>query len=97
MPCCLGFALLGFPRLAILALMFFTDYIGEAFQTAGAHKALIFLGLFFLPWTTLWFAWSIHNSGGELATWDWIILFFAPPSGLGALKSTRRVNVELAS
>jgi len=95
MPCCLGCALLGFPRLAILALLLLTDYIGEAFRVAGAHRALIALGLLFLPWTTLWFAWAIHNSDGELRTWHWVILVFAALSDLGALKSGRSVVVQV--
>ena len=85
MPCCLGFALLGLPRLAILSLALTSDYIGDAFARLGLSIAAPLLGLLFLPWTTLAVAWSTHNGDGELATMHWVLIVFAALTDIGAL------------
>jgi len=88
MPCCLISALMGLPRLALVWLLIFTNYLGEAFSIAGKPHFLIFVGLLFLPWTTLAFAWSIQSSGGHLDLGHWILLVFALISDLGSSKKT---------
>ena len=59
MPCLVGILALIFPRLAIILVVIFSDYIGNAYQT------LIWplLGFIFMPLTTLAYAWSINSSG----------------------------------
>ena len=59
MPCCLG--LLGFfaPRVVIVLLVIFSDYIGRACET----NLYPFLGFLFLPFTTLVYAWAINTHG----------------------------------
>lgn len=86
MPCCLGFAFLGLPRLAILALVLTSDYIGDAFVRHGLSIAAALFGLVFLPWSTLAFAWTTHQSDGQLATWHWFLVGFAVLTDIGALR-----------
>ena len=45
-----------FPRLAIVLVVIFSDYIGEACQTT----IWPLLGFFFMPLTTLAYAWAWH-------------------------------------
>ena len=59
MPCCIALIALSTPRIAILLVVFFSDYIGTAYQNA----LVPFLGFLFLPVTTLAYAWAIHSSG----------------------------------
>ncbi len=75
MGCCL-LALVGsfFPRLALLLMWIFTNYVDRAFST------LIWplLGLIFLPFTTIFYclAWSPATQGVHGAAWAWVILGF---------------------
>lgn len=88
MPCCLISALMGLPRLALIWLLIFTNYLGEAFAVAGKPHFLIFVGLLFLPWTTLAYAWSIHNAGGQLGGLHWVLIIVALISDLSSSKRT---------
>ena len=45
-----------FPRLAIILVVIFSDYLGEAFTT----WVWPLLGFFFMPLTTLAYAWAWH-------------------------------------
>jgi hypothetical protein len=58
MPCILALLAFFFPRLVIVLLAIFSDYLGDAYKT------LIWplLGFFFLPYTTLAYAWAINSS-----------------------------------
>ncbi len=47
------------PRLAIILVVIFSDYIGAAYQTI----VWPLLGFFFMPLTTLAFAWAINANG----------------------------------
>ena len=59
MPFVVGcFALLT-PRIAIVLVVLFSDYIGSAYQTT----LWPFLGFLFLPLTTLAYAWAVHTYG----------------------------------
>jgi hypothetical protein len=60
MPCCLGILALTAPRLVIVLLVIFSDYIGQAYQTV----LWPFVGFVFAPTTTLAYALSVHNVGG---------------------------------
>lgn len=62
MPCLLGIIALTAPRLVIVLLVIFTDYIGRAFDSF----LWPLLGFFFLPTTTLAWAWA-QNTRGEVA------------------------------
>lgn len=60
MPCCLGLFALAAPRVVIVLLVIFSDYIGRAYDSV----LWPFLGFLFAPTTTLAYALAIHNAGG---------------------------------
>jgi hypothetical protein len=47
------------PRFAIVLVVLFSDYIGQAYTTV----VWPFLGFLFMPLTTLAYAWAINSSG----------------------------------
>lgn len=59
MPVIVGCLALIAPRFAILLVVIFSDYIGQAYQTV----IWPFLGFLFMPLTTLAYAWAINSSG----------------------------------
>jgi len=59
MPCLVGCLALFFPRLAIILVVIFSDYIGQAYQTV----LWPLLGFFFMPLTTLAYALAINENG----------------------------------
>ena len=81
MPCCLVLiVVLGFPRIALALMFFFSTYLERAY-----HGILIpLLGFFFLPITTICYAWMINShmptEGGNL-----LILIAAVVIDLGGL------------
>jgi len=58
-PCLIAAIAFFFPRLAIILLVIFSDYIGQAYQTV----LWPLLGFLFVPYTTLAYAFSIHSNG----------------------------------
>ncbi len=62
MHCLIGCLALATPRLAIVLVVIFSDFIGRAYQTT----IWPLLGFFFMPMTTLAYAWAI-NTGGTVA------------------------------
>jgi hypothetical protein len=80
MPCLAVIVVLAFPRVALVMLWLFTTYLQRAY-----HGLLIpLIGFFFLPITTLAYAWMVNNhqamQGGNL-----IILIIAVVIDLGGL------------
>ena len=59
MPCCVGCLALVTPRLAIVLVVLFSDYLGRAYETV----VWPLLGFVFLPLTTLAYAWAINSRG----------------------------------
>jgi hypothetical protein len=59
MPCFLGCLALFFPRLAIVLVWLFSNYLGRAYETV----LWPLLGFFFLPLTTLAYAWAVNWNG----------------------------------
>ena len=47
------------PRFAIILVVFFSDYIGRAYETV----LWPFLGFLFMPLATLAYAWAINSRG----------------------------------
>jgi hypothetical protein len=72
MHCCVGCIALLTPRLAIVLVVVFSDYIGRAYD------ALIWpvLGFLFMPTTTLAYAWAI-NSRGSVEGVQLVVVIFA--------------------
>jgi hypothetical protein len=58
MPCLLLIIILAFPRVALVLMWLFSNYLGRAF-----HGGLLIplLGFIFLPLTTIVYAWEINN------------------------------------
>jgi hypothetical protein len=57
MPCLVVIVVLAFPRVALVMLWLFTRYLQHAY-----HGLLIpLIGFFFLPLTTLAYAWMVNN------------------------------------
>ncbi len=73
MPCCfIIFALLA-PRVAFFLLVLFSDYVGTAYQT----WIVPFLGFFFLPLTTMAYAWAKHEHGSVEGVWVAVVILAA--------------------
>jgi hypothetical protein len=81
MPCCaiLLIGLLG-PRIAIVLIAFFSDYLGRAYDSF----LIPLLGWVFLPWTTLAYAWAI-NSRGEVVGFQAAVVVIAVLIDLGVI------------
>jgi hypothetical protein len=57
MPCLAVIVVLAFPRVALALLWLFTTYLQRAY-----HGMLVpLIGFFFLPLTTLAYAWMVNN------------------------------------
>jgi hypothetical protein len=58
MPCLLLIVILAFPRVALVLMWLFSNYLGRAF-----HGGLLIplLGFLLLPLTTIVYAWELNN------------------------------------
>jgi hypothetical protein len=80
MPCLILILILAFPRLALAALFFFSNYLERAY-----HGILLpLLGFVFLPLTTLAYAWMV-NSGLPVEGVNLLILIVAAVIDAGGL------------
>jgi hypothetical protein len=82
MPCLVGCIAVGFPRLACFLVWFFGhDYFSRAF--GGWLWPL--LGFFFLPLTTLAYAFGMNTlgAGGEMPALGWVLVIVALAGDLG--------------
>jgi hypothetical protein len=78
MPCLVVVLVLAFPRIVLAILFLMTNYLGRAY-----HGILIpILGFFFLPLTTLAYAWMM-NTHQEIAGSNALILVVAVIIDLG--------------
>jgi hypothetical protein len=80
MPCLLLLIVLAFPRVMLVLLFFFSTYLQRAY-----HGLLLpLLGFFFLPLTTLVYAW-MQNNHQPLAGVNLLILVIAAVIDAGGL------------
>jgi len=80
MPCLLLILFLAFPRIALVLLFLFSNYLGRAY-----HGLLLpLLGLIFLPLTTLVYAWMV-NTGQPIAGLNLVFLIIAVVIDVGGL------------
>jgi hypothetical protein len=80
MPCILLLLVLAFPRVILVLMFLFSNYLGRAY-----HGLLIpVLGFFFLPLTTIVYAWEV-NSHMALAGVNLILLIVAAIIDVGGL------------
>ncbi len=80
MPCLIGCLALTMPRVAIVLVVIFSDYIGRAYPTF----IWPLLGFLFLPLTTLTWAWAI-NERGSLGGIHLVVVILAALFDLGLL------------
>jgi hypothetical protein len=80
MPCLIGCLALSAPRMAIVLVVVFSDYLGRAFDS----NLWPFLGFLFLPTTTLAYAWAI-NSRGSVDGFQLVVVVIAVLMDLGLL------------
>jgi len=59
MPCILTIIALAFPRIVLFLVFLLSNYLGRAYHTV----LWPFLGFFFMPLTTLAYAWAINSAG----------------------------------
>jgi hypothetical protein len=78
MPLLVGCLALSAPRVALVLVVIFSDYIGRAYQTT----LWPFLGFLLMPLTTLAYAWAI-NSRGDVAGFHLVIMVIAVLMDLG--------------
>ena len=84
MPCLMGCLALSFPRLALfLVWLLGNNYIERAY----GGILLPLLGFFFLPLTTLAFAYGTHSlsAGDQLSSVGWLLVAVAALVDLGLL------------
>jgi hypothetical protein len=80
MPCLLLIVVLAFPRVILALMFFFSTYLQRAY-----HGLLLpLLGFFFLPLTTLAYAWMVNNHQ-PLAGVNLLILVIAAVIDAGGL------------
>lgn len=87
MPCLLGCVALIAPRVTIVLVVIFSDYIGRAYETV----LWPLLGFFFLPLTTLAYAWAI-NSRGTVAGLHLAVVVVAVLIDLGLVGGSARAR-----
>jgi hypothetical protein len=80
MPCLLIILFLAFPRIALVLLFIFSNYLQHAYH----GLILPLLGFLFLPLTTLAYAWMV-NSRLPMAGLNLLILILAVVIDLGGI------------
>lgn len=80
MPCLVLLAVLLFPRVALVLLFLFSNYLHRAYDTL----LLPALGFIFLPVTTLYYAWMV-NTGTPLQGLYLLLLILAVVVDVGGL------------
>lgn len=88
MPCLLVLIAFFFPRLVIALLALLTTYMSSAYPN-GLMWPL--LGFFFLPYTTLAYAWAM-NSHGSVEGIHLVVVILAVLSDLGVVGSGARTH-----
>jgi hypothetical protein len=92
MPCLVVLIAFFFPRLVIILLALFSNYLQQAYT----GLLIPLLGFFFLPYTTLAYAWA-KNSHGSVDGVYLLVVIIAVLVDLGVLgggAQTRRVRVR---
>lgn len=87
MPCLLALLALVAPRVVSVALWLFTTFFGRAY---GANPLLLLVGVVFLPFTTLAYAWAVNSEGGVRSTFAVVLMIVAVLGDLSSLEGGRR-------
>ena len=91
MPFLIGCLAVSAPRFAILLVVFFSNYIGRAYETS----LWPFIGFLVMPLTTLAYAWAI-NSRGSVAGVHLVVVVIAVLMDLGVVggSASKRYRAE---
>lgn len=81
MPCLVAAIALFLPRFAIILVWLFSDYLSRAYDTV----LWPLLGFFFMPMTTLAYAWAHNSGGGSVSGVYLFVVILAALYDLGAL------------
>ena len=81
MSCLLALCALAVPRIVIVGLVIFSDYIGEAYETT----VWPLLGFFVMPTTTLAWAWATHSGGADKSGFEVAVIVVAVLIDLGII------------
>jgi hypothetical protein len=81
MPCLVGCLALFMPRVAIVLVVIFSDYLGQAYETV----LWPLLGFFFMPMTTLAYAWGHNSNEGNIDGGYLVVLILAVLFDLGVI------------
>lgn len=88
MPCLLALLALIFPRLVIVLVWLFSDYLGRAYET----MLWPLLGFLFLPLTTLAYAFAMNENAGTASGIYLVVIVLAVLVDLGILGGSRRTR-----
>jgi len=88
MPIIFGILAFFCPRVVIVLLVIFGDYIGRGF----ANDFWAFVGFLFAPCTTL--AWAFAQNGGGLEGFRLVVFIFAILLDLGLFSDTAKKAVK---
>ena len=80
MPCILLLLVLAFPRVILVLMFLFSNYLGRAYN----NLLIPILGFIFLPLTTIVYAWEV-NSHMALTGVNLVLLIIAAVIDLGGL------------
>ncbi len=83
--CLIGCLALVTPRFAIILVFVFSNYLGRAYETVLWPV----LGFFFMPTTTLAYAWAI-NSNATVTGWYLVVVVVAVLIDLGLVGTGAR-------
>lgn len=86
MPCLVGLLALIAPRLTIILMVIFSDYIGTAF---GGKVLWPILGFLFMPLTLIAYAFGI-NANGSISGVYLVLVIFAVLLDLGIIGGSAR-------
>ncbi len=81
MPCLIGCLALFMPRVALILVAIFSDYLSRAYDSL----LWPILGFFFLPLTTLAYAWAWHQGNGAVTGVGLVVVILAVLIDVGLL------------
>ena len=85
MPCIIVLLAFFFPRVVLAVLALTTTYLSTAYQTV----LWPLLGFFFLPYTTLAYAWAWHAGAGQIGGLPLLAVIVAVLIDLGVVGGGR--------
>ncbi|MEZ6192396.1 MAG: hypothetical protein R3C45_14060 [Phycisphaerales bacterium] len=81
MPCLLAALALAFPRMVLVLVWLFSDYLGRAYDSVLWPLA----GFIFLPLTTLAYAFAMNSNAGSVSGFYLVVVVLAVLIDLGML------------